>query len=339
MEGLDASDGAGTGTEIDEVRGGVWADHGTAFEPGRGGGGAGRVGTDLPALARSLRGGGCGGSLRPPPGPGLGPARAARRGVAGAGAVRHPLLGLHRQALPREAGRRARLRAQLQLGAAELAGTWAHAGCAPARRAPAQASAPCASRHDGAPGRLAPRVGAGPLVGPDRDHGRRHQRDLLGLLRRRRGHDVELPGAFRGDPGARAVLLALRRPGQPLLAHARGRRHGRQGQADPGRPCASAARHRAHRGLFARGQGALRAHVRDLAEALAPGTQARRHHRRPRPTASSRRSTCRSTTPASRPRPRTRAPPSSPSQARSTTSSACSRSAPSATTTPCATAG
>ena len=26
MEGLDASDGAGTGTEIDEVRGGVWAD-------------------------------------------------------------------------------------------------------------------------------------------------------------------------------------------------------------------------------------------------------------------------------------------------------------------------
>ena len=54
MEGLDASDGAGTGTEIDEVRGGVWADQVTAVEPGRGGGGAGRVGTDLPALARSL---------------------------------------------------------------------------------------------------------------------------------------------------------------------------------------------------------------------------------------------------------------------------------------------
>ena len=35
----------------------------------------------------------------------------------------------------------------------------------------------------------------------------------------------------------------------------RGRRHGGQGQADPGRPCASAARHRADRGLFARGQG------------------------------------------------------------------------------------
>ena len=64
-----------------------------------------------------------------------------------------------------------------------------------ARRTPAQASAPCASRHDGAPGRLAPRVGARPLVGPDRDHGRRHQHDLLGLLRRRGGHDVELAGA------------------------------------------------------------------------------------------------------------------------------------------------
>ena len=150
----------------------------------------------------------------------------------------------------------------------------------------------------------------------------------------------ELPGAFRGDPGARAVLLALRRPGQPLLAHARGRRQSGQGQSDPGRPCASAARHRAHRGLFARGQGAVRAHVRDLAEALAPGTQARRHHRHGRgqplpqgglPAAPQR--------PLRDPRPRTRAPPSCPSQAPSTTSSASTQSASSATTTPCATAG
>ena len=257
MEGLDASDGAGTGAEIDEVRGGVCADHVTAVEPGRGGGGAGRVGADLPALARSLRGGGRGRSLRPPPGPGFGAARAGGRGGAGAGAVRHPLLGLHRQALPREAGRRARLRAQLQLGAADLAGTRAHARGAQARCTPAQAPAPCASRHDGAPGWLAPRVGARPLVGPDRDHGRRHQHDLLGLLRRRGGHDVELAGACRGDPGARAVLLALCRPCQPLLAHARGRRQSRQGQSDPGRPCLDAARHRADPGLFARGQGAV----------------------------------------------------------------------------------
>ena len=68
------------------------------------------------------------------------------------------------------------------------------------------------------PGMMLPRTarttrGCGPPVGPDRDHGRRHQRDLLGLLRRRGGYDVEFPGAVRGDPGARAVLLALRRPG------------------------------------------------------------------------------------------------------------------------------
>jgi len=32
-------------------------------------------------------------------------------------------------------------------------------------------------------GRLAPRVGSRPMVGPDRDHGRCHQRGLFGLLR------------------------------------------------------------------------------------------------------------------------------------------------------------
>ena len=56
-----------------------------------------------------------------------------------------------------------------------------------------------------------------------------------------------------------------------------------------------------------------------------------------RPTASSRRSICPNTTPASRPRPRPKAQPSSPSPARSTISSASRRSAPSLTTTPCAT--
>ena len=57
------------------------------------------------------------------------------------------------------------------------------------------------------------------MVGPDRHHGRCDQRYLLGLLRRRRGHHVELPGGVRGDPGQGPVLLALRRPRQPLLEH------------------------------------------------------------------------------------------------------------------------
>ena len=172
-----------------------------------------------------------------------------------------------------------------------------------------------------------PRVGPRSMVGPDRHHGRCDQRDLLGLLRRRRGHHVELPGGVRGDPGQGPVLLALRRPRQPLLEHARGRRQGGQGHPDPGRPRPGAARHRVDPGLLARGKGALRAHVRHPAEAPAPGTQARRHHRdrgrgQPLPQGALPATTQR---PPSRPRPRTRAPPSSPSPARSTTSSASTR--------------
>ena len=76
----------------------------------------------------------------------------------------------------------------------------------------------------------------------------------FGLLRRRRGHHVELPGGVRGDPGQGPVLLALRRPRQPLLEHARGRRQGGQGHPDPGRPRPGAARHRVDPGLLARGK-------------------------------------------------------------------------------------
>ena len=132
----------------------------------------GVLGAHLPALARPLRGGGSRRSLRPPPGPPLGAARAGGRGGAGAGVVRHPLLGLHGQALPREAGGRSRLQAQLQLAAAELASPWAQARGAQAWGAPAQAAAPRAPRHDAASGRLEPRVGPWSMVGPDRHHGR-----------------------------------------------------------------------------------------------------------------------------------------------------------------------
>ena len=95
--------------------------------------------------------------------------------------------------------------------------------------------------------------------------------DLLGVFRRGGRHDVEFPGAHRGDRRARAVLFALCRPGVALLAHARGRRQGRQGQPDPGRPGPGPARHRADRGLFSGGAGPLGAHVRDPAGAPAPG--------------------------------------------------------------------
>ena len=54
---------------------------------------------------------------------------------------------------------------------------------------------------------------------------------------------------------------------------------GGPGQPDPSGPRARPTRRRTDPGLFTRGPGALGAHVRDPAEAPAPGAQARRHHR------------------------------------------------------------
>ena len=122
----------------------------------------------------------------------------------------------------------------------------AHGRIAPAprrRRAPPQAAAPADGRHDVAPGRLHAPMGAGSVLGPDRDHGRCHFGDLFRLLRRRGGHHVELCGAAGGGVGHGAVLLALCRPGLALLAHAGGRRQGRQGQSNPGRTCPAATRY------------------------------------------------------------------------------------------------
>ena len=114
--------------------------------------------------------------------------------------------------------------------------------------------------------RLQPRMGAGAMVGPDRHHGRRHVRDHLGLLRPGgRLHEL-LPGALRGDLGQGPVLRALCRSGLALLAHARGRRQGGQGQPHPGGPGAQPARYRVDPGLLAAGPGTLRAHVRHPAE-------------------------------------------------------------------------
>ena len=188
-------------------------------------------------------------------------------GDAGAGAVRDALPGLHGQALPREAGLRAWLRAELQLASPELAGARQDQAGAQARSAPPEAAAPTGGGDDAAPGRLEPRVGCGPVVGSDRDHGRCDIGGLFGLLRCRGGHDEHVPRARRGDRRKRAVLLALRRSGLALLAHARGRRRCGQGQPDPDRPGLGAARHRVDRGLFAAGPGPLGAHVRDLGSA------------------------------------------------------------------------
>ena len=99
---------------------------------------------------------------------------------------------------------------------------------------------------------------------------------------RGRRHGVELPGSTGGARGQGPAVFALHRPGLSLLPHRRGRRQGRQGQPDPGRPGAGPARRRAHRGLLARGQGPLGARFRHPPGPLGQGAQAGRDHHRGR---------------------------------------------------------
>ena len=221
------------------------------------------------------------GCTRPPPGPGLGAAHRGGRGGASSGVVRHPLPGLQRQALPREAGRRAQRPAQLQLGPADLAGPRAGArGAAPPTGASARAGRcrGCTrTAHAGRP------------VGSGRHPRRCHLRGLLGLLRRRGGR--QLPGPPRG--GARAVrstpAVTTSTPRRPAARSTRTTRP----RSDA--PCANSATPTPPR----RGGGACSPPCRSACprNSGSPPTSTR-------PTPSSNRSTCPATTDASQPRPR-----------------------------------
>ena len=168
-------------------------------------------------------------------------------------------------------------------------------------------------------------------VRPDRHHGRRHERSMAFFV-----EEEGTMSSFRRFPGDRGAGLFCSLYADRALWHTPDA-GGKVDKDSRPRGRASAPRHRAHRSLFGRGQGAVRAHVRHLAEAPAAGLRLAGITGIDEATASSRRSICPNTTPASPPRPRTRAPPSSPSPARSTTSCASTRTAPSLTTTPCAT--
>ncbi len=201
-----------------------------------------------------------------------------RRGDPGDRALCHEVLRLQRQALPREAGERAWLPAELWLDQAGAAGCRPGEAGQEARGASAQAAAQTLAGHDAAPGRFKPPLGPGRRVGSDRDDGRCHQRDLLGLLRRGGRHDVDLPGVGRGDRQAGPVRGALCRSRLPLLDHEDGRSGCRRGDADPGQAGARPARHHAHPGLGAGGARPLGAHVRHAAGAAAAGAAGRGHH-------------------------------------------------------------
>ncbi len=136
-----------------------------------------------------------------------------------ADALSRALPRVHRQALPRQAAPAPRLHPRLHLDQAPAAGRRPGAKGAAPRGAPQEAAAATLARDAAAPGRLTPSLAAGARSGarPDRDHGRCHQRDLLGLPGRRGRHHEQLPGARRGDRRPWPAVRALHRPREPLL--------------------------------------------------------------------------------------------------------------------------
>ena len=119
------------------------------------------------------------------------------------------------------------------------------------------------------------------MVGPDRHHGRCDQRYLLGLLRRdRRGHHRR---ASRGCPrrsGPRACS-ARSTPTAPATTGTRPRPAARWTRTPRPRSAAPMAQLGIELipAYSPEARGRSEAHVRHPAEAPAPGTQARRHHR------------------------------------------------------------
>ena len=109
---------------------------------------------------------------------------------------------------------------------------------------------------------------------PRGDTGGCDQRDLLGLPGRGRGHRLELSRAGRGDrastacsaasiPTAAATISSARKAGSRFREHV----------PTPGRTCAGAARHRAHRRLLARGARPLGASLPHAARPSAEGAR------------------------------------------------------------------
>ena len=165
----------------------------------------------------------------------LAQAGAAGGGGAGVGAVPRPLCRSERAAFSREAAGAARDRAELQLGEAGAAGSRAGGAGTQARGASQAATAAAFAGHAAAHRRQpASLVPGRALVRPDRDSGRRHQRDLLRAVGGR-GIDADGDGGAEGSDRAQGrVLRAVQRSGQPFLADAEGGRESGSAPSDPG---------------------------------------------------------------------------------------------------------
>ena len=196
MEGGDASNGAGTGTEIDEVRGGLRPHPSGWLEPGGGGGGSGCLGAPFRRWRDRYEAEGADGLYDRR----LGRVSARRAPVDEVARVlklfdtrywdltaKH----FHEKLVADHGFKRSYnwLRLSLQAHGRRRA---APRRGAHRRKRPRRAL----SRHDAASGRLAT-VGPRSMVGPDRHHGRCDQRIYSAFFVAEEG-TIELPGGVRG---------------------------------------------------------------------------------------------------------------------------------------------
>src|SRR6202008_531774 len=258
-------DGAGDESTGRGVAGDGEEDHMVA-----GGGGSGYR---TPAHAAGSGGLRCRGSQRiagPAAGQALASAGAGGDGGESVRAVPGEIFRSERAAFSREVAVRARDRTELHLGEAGAAGSRPGDARTQARGA-SQAAGAAAVAGDAVAYRRQPAsvVSGRTLVRPDRDSGRRHQRDLL---RPTGGGGIDGDGDGRTEGSDRPqgrVLRAVRRSGKPFLADSEGGWQGGLPSADAGGAGVTRVGSADDRGLLAGSARAERAQLWYLAGALA----------------------------------------------------------------------
>src|SRR5487761_255434 len=188
------------------------------------------------------------------------------------------LLRSEHAAFPRKASRRTRHRVELHLRAKGAARSRAGGARTKAPQAPPPKRTAANARHVATHRwQQTPVVRRRSLVRPDRDSGRRHQRNLLRATGRGRIHPDGDGRLANGDRKQGIILRALQRSGQSFLCDPEGRREGGQTSSDPSGPGSEGTGGADDSGLFAAGSRPQRAEFRDLARAAAAGVAAGRN--------------------------------------------------------------